>query len=59
MDDFGCSVCGSRALAYPSVLEDQEPVQCASCRAFVSTYGDLKQRAERVSGLARVPISGC
>jgi hypothetical protein len=36
----------SPALVYPTVEEDVEPVVCASCRAFVSTYGQLKERFE-------------
>jgi hypothetical protein len=61
MDDFGCPDCGSPALVYPSLLEDDEPVACACCGSFVSTYGELKQRAERVLGSnpTRFPVSGC
>jgi hypothetical protein len=40
MDDFKCPACGSSTLVYPKVLEDREPVVCASCGAFVSTYGE-------------------
>ena len=61
MDDFGCPDCGSLALVYPSVLEDNRPVACAGCGSFVSTYGELKQRAEQALGSnpARFPVSGC
>jgi hypothetical protein len=62
MDDFGCPACGSPALVYPSALEDHEPVACASCGEFVSTYGELKQRSERGVGSSnpsRGPVSGC
>jgi hypothetical protein len=43
------------------VLEDDEPVACASCGDFVSTYGELKQHSGRVLGSnpSRVPMSGC
>ena len=57
MDDFGCPACGSPALVYPSVLEDNEPVACSCCGAFLSTYGEFKERAERVLGSKQV--SGC
>jgi hypothetical protein len=30
MDDFRCPACGSSALTYPRVLENDEPVACAS-----------------------------
>ena len=57
MEDFKCPACGSPALVYPKVLEDVEPVVCASCRAFVSTYGQLKERFEH-SPRHRI-FSGC
>jgi hypothetical protein len=50
MEDFKCPACGSPDLVYPKVLEDVEPVVCASCRAFVSTYGQLKERFEQCPG---------
>jgi DNA-directed RNA polymerase subunit RPC12/RpoP len=59
MDDFRCTACGSPALVYPRVLKGDEPVACASCGEFVSTYGELKQRSERAPGPCRVPVSGC
>jgi hypothetical protein len=61
MDDLGCPVCDSRALVYPRVLEDDEPVECTSCGAFVSTYGDLKRRAEQAldSNIPLLRVSGC
>jgi hypothetical protein len=61
MDDFGCPACDNPGLVYPSVLEDDEPVACASCGDFVSTYGELKQRSARALGSnpSRVPVSGC
>jgi hypothetical protein len=45
MSDFRCPACRSFALVYPTVLDDDQPVACAGCGAFVSTYGELKQRA--------------
>jgi hypothetical protein len=61
MTEFGCPVCLSSALAYPKVLNDDQPVTCADCGAFVSTYGELKRRAERTpsSNLTGVAVSGC
>jgi hypothetical protein len=61
MNEFGCPVCLSPALVYPKVLEDDQPVTCADCGAFVSTYGELKRRAERApsSKRTRVRVSGC
>jgi hypothetical protein len=61
MDDFKCQDCGSRALAYPKVLEDDGPVTCSSCGAFVLTYRELKRRSEIAFGSEseRVPLSGC
>jgi hypothetical protein len=43
------------------VLDDDEPVACASCGDFVSTYGELKQRSARALGSnpSRVLVSGC
>jgi hypothetical protein len=61
MDEIECPVCLSPALVYPKVLEDDQPVTCFDCGAFVSTYGELKRRAERFSEskLTRVRVSGC
>jgi hypothetical protein len=61
MNDFGCAACSSAALLYPKILEDDQPVACAGCGAFVLTYGELKRRAERAasSNPRRFPVSGC
>jgi transcription elongation factor Elf1 len=61
MDDFECPDCGSLALVYPQVLEDDEPVTCSSCGTFVLTYSELKRRSELglASKAQRVPLSGC
>jgi transcription elongation factor Elf1 len=61
MDDFKCPDCGSRALVYPKVLEDEGPVTCSSCGTFVLTYSELKRRSELAlaSKRQRVPLSGC
>jgi hypothetical protein len=60
MDDFKCPACGSPALVYPVVLGAGEPVKCARCGTFVSTYGELKQRSERsVDSIPRLMVSGC
>ena len=61
MDDLRCSACGSPALVYPSVLEDDEPVACANCGNFISTYGQLKRRSELTldSNPSPGPVSGC
>jgi hypothetical protein len=37
-------------------LEDNEPVTCANCGEFVSTYGELKRRSERALVLKSEPI---
>jgi hypothetical protein len=61
INEFGCPVCLSPALAYPKVLDDDQPVSCADCGAFVSTYGELKRRAESApsSKPTGVRVSGC
>jgi hypothetical protein len=61
MDDFKCPNFGSPSLVYPKVLEDDEPVTCSSCGAFVLTYSELKRRSELAvaSKSQRVPLSGC
>jgi hypothetical protein len=61
MNDLECPVCRSPALVYPSVLEDNHPVTCFRCGAFVFTYGELKQRVERaLSSNPRLSrVSGC
>jgi hypothetical protein len=59
MNEFGCSVCLSPALVYPKVLEDDQPVLCDECGAFVSTYGELKRRAEHAPTPTNVRVSGC
>jgi hypothetical protein len=61
MNDLTCPSCRNSALAYPTTLEDNQPVACARCGAFVSTYGELKRRAEGAPNLspARLPVSGC
>jgi hypothetical protein len=59
--DFACPACGSPGLSYPGVLKDDEPVRCASCREIVSTYGELKRRAEQASksSLTHSLLSDC
>jgi hypothetical protein len=59
--DFRCPACCSAALVYPKALEDNQLVACAGCGAFVSTYGELKARAERAlnSNPPRFRVSGC
>jgi uncharacterized Zn finger protein len=61
MGDLGCPGCGSPALSYPEVLKDDEPVRCAGCGEIVSTYGELKRRAEHASksSLTHSLLSGC
>jgi hypothetical protein len=61
MDDFECSACGNPGLVYPEVLADDGPVACRGCGAFLLTYGELKQRAERSqrSKRAGFQVSGC
>jgi hypothetical protein len=44
--EIRCPVCGSPAFIYPRVLNDDKPVICAGCGAFVSTYGEMKRRSE-------------
>jgi ribosomal protein S27E len=44
--EIRCPVCGSPAFIYPRVLDDDKPVICAGCGAFVSTYGEMKRRSE-------------
>ena len=44
--EIRCPMCGSPAFMYPRVLEDDKPVICASCGAFVSTYGGMKRHSE-------------
>jgi DNA-directed RNA polymerase subunit RPC12/RpoP len=41
-----CPACGSPAFVYPRVLDDDKPVKCAACAAFVSTYGEMKLQCE-------------
>jgi len=61
MDEFACRGCDSPAVVYPRVFEDDEPVVCAGCALFVSTYREFKERAELVlSGNPNsVRITGC
>jgi hypothetical protein len=59
MDEFVCPGCDSPALSYPEVLHDDEPVVCACCGAFVSSYGELKQRTECVPNSNSIRVSGC
>jgi hypothetical protein len=35
--ELNCSACGSLAFRYPRVLDDDKPVICAVCGAFIST----------------------
>jgi hypothetical protein len=53
--------CGSAAVAYPRALEDDEPVMCSGCGAFISLYGEFKKRAERALGSESLSlrVSGC
>jgi DNA-directed RNA polymerase subunit RPC12/RpoP len=45
-NEIRCSICGSPAFMYPRVLDDDRPVICAGCGAFVLTYGEMKRRFE-------------
>jgi hypothetical protein len=58
MDAFGCSYCGSHALNYPKSLQDEEPVVCAKCGKYISTYGEIKQRADQADRV-NARSSGC
>jgi hypothetical protein len=42
--ELRCPACGSLAFRYPKILNDDKSVLCAGCGAFVSTYGELRQR---------------
>jgi hypothetical protein len=44
LDPATCPACGSPAFFYPRVLDDDKPVMCAGCGAFISTYGEMRQR---------------
>jgi DNA-directed RNA polymerase subunit RPC12/RpoP len=44
--EIRCPLCGSLAFMYPRVLDDDKPVKCAGCGAFLSTYGEMKRRSE-------------
>jgi len=61
MDDLECFNCGSPAVTYPAVLEDEEPVVCANCGALVYTFGELKRRTKTVfdTALDSSRVSGC
>jgi len=61
VDEFVCRLCGSPAVVYPRVLDDDEPVACAGCAAFVSSFREFKERAERAlrASLNGAPITGC
>ena len=39
-----CSACGSLAFRYPKALNDDKPVICAGCGAFISSYREIKRR---------------
>jgi hypothetical protein len=45
-NEIRCPICGSPAFMYPMVLDDNRPVICAGCGAFVLTYGEMKRRTE-------------
>ncbi len=61
MDDFECRVCGSVAVTYPKIFDDDAPVACAGCAEVVSSYGEFKQRAERAirASSRRGRVTGC
>jgi hypothetical protein len=42
--EFCCSACGSLAFRYPRTLNDDKPVICAGCGAFISNYGEIRRR---------------
>jgi hypothetical protein len=43
--ELSCSACGSLAFRYSRVLDDDKPVICAVCGAFISTYGEMLAQA--------------
>jgi len=61
MHEFACDVCGSPAVTYPAVLEDDAPVVCARCEAPVATYGEFRRRVEGILDASRnhQAVTGC
>jgi DNA-directed RNA polymerase subunit RPC12/RpoP len=61
MDDFACRACGSPAVLYPNLLEENAPVVCDRCGSKVCSYGELRQRAEQMIKTSRdsAEVSGC
>jgi DNA-directed RNA polymerase subunit RPC12/RpoP len=45
-NEIRCPICGSPAFMYPRALDDDKPVICAGCGAFVLTYGEMKRHSE-------------
>ena len=41
-----CPAYGSSAFIYPRLLDDDKPVKCPGCGAFVSTYGEMLRSSE-------------
>jgi hypothetical protein len=45
-NEIRCPICVGPAFIYPRTLDDDKPVICAGCGAFVLTYGELKRHFE-------------
>jgi hypothetical protein len=44
--EFSCESCGSPAVTFPAILDDDEIVVCARCQAPLGTYREFRRRLE-------------
>ena len=61
LDEFACDACGSPAVTYPDVPEEDAAVVCARCAAKICSYGDFRRRAEQMIRLSTdgAGVTGC
>ncbi|KAA2236909.1 hypothetical protein [Salinarimonas soli] len=58
MPIFACTLCDASAVKPPFSLDDSAPVRCFRCDCVVGTWGDLKDRANRLIALEQAGSVG-
>ncbi len=60
-NEFACDVCASPAVTFPAVLDDDQTVLCARCRAPLGSYGEFRRRLARMIDVCpdQPRVTGC
>lgn len=41
--EFKCESCGSPAIEFPALLQDDGPVKCQRCKTFICSVGEFRR----------------